>query len=76
MSNLLRFSDLVARNVVRNRTTLMRWIRDEGFPQPIRLGPNSVAWREEEIAAWLDSRRPTRPDPTRAETAARAGSAT
>lgn len=34
--------------------TLYDWMRTEGFPQKVRLGPNSVAWRGEEIRAWID----------------------
>ena len=35
--------------------TLYDWMRTEDFPQKIRLGPNSVAWRGDEVQAWLDS---------------------
>jgi prophage regulatory protein len=60
---LLRFTDLRQLGIVKNRVTLSRWLRSGGFPRPVRLGPNSVAWREEEIKAWLDSRsREKRPE--------------
>ncbi len=52
----LRFDDLKARGIVLNRTTLSRWQRDHDFPRPFRLGPNSVAWRESDIDAWLAAR--------------------
>jgi predicted DNA-binding transcriptional regulator AlpA len=52
----LRFSDLVARGIVRNRVTLSRWQRDHGFPAGVLLGPNSRAWPESEIEAWLAAR--------------------
>ncbi len=51
----LRFNDLKARGVVPNRTTLARWIAAGLFPPPIHLGPNSIAWPADEIAA-LDAR--------------------
>lgn len=35
--------------------TLYDWMRTEDFPQKIRLGPNSVAWRGDEVQEWLDS---------------------
>ena len=35
--------------------TLYDWMRTEDFPQKIRLGPNSVAWRGDEVQVWLDS---------------------
>ena len=39
-----------------SKVTLWRWRRDGAFPQPIRLGPNSVAWRREAVDEWLASR--------------------
>ena len=50
---LLRFSDLKARGIVNNWTTLRNWQKREGFPPGILLGPNSRAWPEDEIEAWL-----------------------
>ena len=38
------------------RTTLWRWIREGRFPKPVRLGANCVAWRSDEVEAWLASR--------------------
>lgn len=35
--------------------TLYDWMRTEGFPQKVQLGPNSVAWRGDEVQVWLDS---------------------
>lgn len=50
---LLRYADLVARGIVSNRTTLARWIQGGRFPAPMRLGPNSLAWRESEVNEFL-----------------------
>lgn len=38
--------------------TLYRWMARENdpFPQPIRLGENSIAWRASDVEAWLDRR--------------------
>ncbi len=53
----LRYPDLVERGVIPpNRTTLYRWIRDCGFPPGKLIGPNTRAWPEDEIEAWLASR--------------------
>jgi predicted DNA-binding transcriptional regulator AlpA len=65
---LLRFNDLKNRGIVRNRVTLSRWLRDQQFPQPIRLGPNSLAWDEASIDAWLRQRR--LPAPSQSDQAA------
>jgi predicted DNA-binding transcriptional regulator AlpA len=53
---LLRFDDLVALGVVSNRMTLSRWIENNKFPSGILLGPNSLAWRESDVHAWIESR--------------------
>ena len=53
---LVRFIDLKKRNIVTNRPTLNRWIEKEGFPPGLLLGPNTRAWPESEIEAWLASR--------------------
>jgi predicted DNA-binding transcriptional regulator AlpA len=59
---VLRYRDLLTAGVVRNRTTLMRWMRreDDPFPQPLRLGENTLAWRAIDVEAWLDRRTPNR----------------
>lgn len=57
MATYLRYKDLVERGIVRNRMTLSRWIRFHGFPRGIMLGPNTRAWAEDEIEAYLEKRR-------------------
>jgi len=52
----LRYRDLVGLRIVFNRVTLARWIRAQQFPAPIKLGKNSVAWRQTDIQEWLESR--------------------
>ena len=56
MTTLLRFADLKARGIVRNRTTLSRWIQNLGFPPGVMLGMNTRTWTKEEIDAWLAER--------------------
>jgi hypothetical protein len=53
---LLRFTDLKARGIVNNWVTLLRWIDREGFPPGRKLGPNTRAWTDEEIARWIAER--------------------
>lgn len=55
-AKLLRFNDLKARGIVGNWPTLLRWIDHQGFPAGVQLGPNSRAWTEESIEAWVASR--------------------
>lgn len=54
--NLLRFSDLKARRIVNNRTSLQRLIRQHGFPPGFLLSPNSRAWIEDEVNRWIETR--------------------
>jgi len=62
-SKILRFRDLVDRGIVSNRTTLYRWIRSCGFPPGVLLGPNTRAWPEDEIDAWIERRRRASSEP-------------
>jgi Prophage CP4-57 regulatory protein (AlpA) len=57
---LWRYPDLVGQGIVNNRMTLRRWTAKNGFPAAIQLGPNTVAWDQDEVLAWLASRRRTR----------------
>ena len=51
-----RYPALVKAGIVNNRTTLSRWIKDHGFPTGVVLGPNTRAWPEDEVDAWLEKR--------------------
>ena len=53
---LLRFADLKARGIVRNRTTLSRWIKKLEFPPGIMMGINTRVWTEVEIEGWIAER--------------------
>jgi predicted DNA-binding transcriptional regulator AlpA len=56
MTVLLRFRELKARRIVRNRMTLRRRIALDGFPPGRMTGPNERSWTEDEIDAWVKSR--------------------
>ena len=56
MTAYLRFDDLRDRRIINNRTTLYRWIKERDFPRGILLGPNTRAWPEDEVDAWLAAR--------------------
>ena len=36
--------------------TLYELMRAGRFPEPLRVGPRAVRWRESEIEAWMESR--------------------
>jgi prophage regulatory protein len=52
---------LIRNAEVRNRTglsktSLWRGGRDGTFPKPVKSSPGCVAWLEDEVEAWIDSR--------------------
>jgi|GEM_PF-3005921 predicted DNA-binding transcriptional regulator AlpA len=44
------------RKTGKSRVQLWRDVSEGRFPAPFELGPNSIAWFEDEIDAWLASR--------------------
>ena len=46
----------VCRAIGLSRTTLWRKQKSGEFPRCVRLGPNSIGWRESQVQEWLDSR--------------------
>jgi predicted DNA-binding transcriptional regulator AlpA len=38
------------------RTTLWQKSRSGEFPRPVKLGNNTIAWRSDEVMAWIQSR--------------------
>jgi prophage regulatory protein len=52
---LYRLSEL-ARNLGMSRSQIYRLLRAGQFPPAIRLSERVVAWREDDIRRWIDSR--------------------
>ena len=44
----------------KSRTALYAAVRAGTFPAPVEIGPNSVAWVESEVDAWIEQRIATR----------------
>jgi predicted DNA-binding transcriptional regulator AlpA len=61
---LWRFAHLQRLGIVDDRATLRRWMKlaIDPFPSPMVMSPNSIAWRADQVRAWLD-RRPRGPAP-------------
>lgn len=57
LDRLLTTRELIARTSL-SRSTLWRMARTGALPAPIQLTPSRIAWRESQIAEWLDARRP------------------
>lgn len=60
MPKYLTFKDLRERGLFNNRTTLKRYIDNHGFPRPYRMAANRALWRDDDVDAWLESRRERR----------------
>ena len=43
------------------RTTLWKMVKTGRFPAPVRLGPNTTAWRAEDVRDWLEQRKGEQP---------------
>lgn len=58
---LIRGKDIYGPNGItgKSRSSIYRDIRAGTFPQPVKIGPRSVAWKSGDVEAWLTSR-PTR----------------
>ena len=54
LDRLLRLSEVLHVTGL-GRNTVYRRMREGTFPKQVRLGPNSVAWRQSEIAQWMSS---------------------
>ena len=57
---------LADEGIMPNRMTLSRSIAQLGFPAPVELGKNRIAWDLDEVRSWLASR-PRRAPKTGAE---------
>ena len=44
------------------KTTFYTWLKQDKFPQPVRLSPNMVAWDCQKVHAWLAAQ--NQPTPT------------
>ena len=53
-TQLLRLRDVIA-ITGRSRSSIYRDMEAGRFPKPVRLGPNAVAWREDDVQAWIDA---------------------
>lgn len=39
------------------RITLWRWVKAGLFPAPYRIGPNTSAWLEADVLAWIEAKK-------------------
>jgi prophage regulatory protein len=61
LQNLTAAPSLSRMPRVKQRTGLCRsaiyaLLAKGDFPEPVRLGPRSIAWRDDEISEWIEAR--------------------
>lgn len=39
------------------KSTIYFWIKQKNFPRPIKLGPRTVGWVNEEIFKWIEKKK-------------------
>ena len=54
-TRLVRLKE-VQHRVGLGRSTIYRWMAEGRFPKPLQLGSHSVAWKQDEIDAWIAQR--------------------
>lgn len=54
-THFLRLKDVLAATGL-GRSTIYHLIKKEQFPKAIKLGPKSVAWKSDDVEAWMQSR--------------------
>ena len=52
----------VTRVTALSRNTIYKRMREGTFPKQVKLGPNSVAWLQSDISAWMTSVMPDKPE--------------
>lgn len=56
---VLSYAELRSRKgIPYHEVHIRRLVRAGKFPEPVELGPGRVAFREEDVDRWLESRRP------------------
>jgi len=56
MANAILKLPATCKKTGKSRSSIYQGIADGTFPRPIKLGPRSVGWLEDEIDAWIQQR--------------------
>jgi len=51
-ARLLRLSEVLARVPV-GKSTIWLWVKQNRFPSPIKIGPRTTAWAENEVDCFI-----------------------
>ncbi|KAF1717913.1 transcriptional regulator [Pseudoxanthomonas yeongjuensis] len=64
-NRLIRLPEVIARCGV-GRTTIYEMINRVEFPAPVKIGPRSSAWPQNEVDRWIEDRIAERKDKAKA----------
>lgn len=54
-ARLIRLPEVISRTGM-SRSTIYLRLKQGNFPQPVEIGPRSIAWYSDEITDWIESR--------------------
>jgi prophage regulatory protein len=63
LTRLIGWRELRQLGIRYSRAYLLRIEKAGRFPKRVRLGPNSIAWRLDEVQRWIAERSAARPGP-------------
>lgn len=63
LSRLIGWAELRQLGIHFSRSHQLRIEKDGSFPKRVRLGPNSIAWRLDEVLRWIAEREAARTGP-------------
>jgi len=52
---LLRVKDVVKKTSI-GKSTIWVWVKEEKFPEPIKLSDRISVWKESDIDAWMEGK--------------------
>lgn len=55
MGNFLRINDVMKMTGIA-KSTIWLWVRENRFPQPIKLSPRITVWEEEKVSSWMKNK--------------------
>lgn len=56
MSKFLRITGVMEKTGLA-KSTIWLWVKEERFPQPIKLSPRVTVWEEERIDLWMSTKK-------------------
>jgi prophage regulatory protein len=52
---LLTCKEIQTLTGIKSRSTIWRRVKQGTFPAPVRMGENTLRWRDQDVRTWLES---------------------